>query len=87
MDHAGLEKQLASLFVEKLTLEVPAGDSDLIEAGILDSLKFVELLFHIEQTFGVRLSMDAFEIDDFRSIAKIAEFLANQNSGGKSAPD
>ena len=73
-----LHTQITALFVAKLHLEVPSIDTDLLETGILDSLQFVELLLHLEQETGTTISLDDLEIDNFRSIAKIAEFVATQ---------
>jgi acyl carrier protein len=50
-----------------------------VEEGILDSLAFVELLVCLEQEFAVQVPMDSVEIDNFRSIAKIAEFVVGMN--------
>ena len=36
--------RVSRLFVEKLNVRVPSEDTDLIEAGLLDSLALVELL-------------------------------------------
>lgn len=71
-----LEGRLAKLFAERLNTEVPAGDTDLFEAGILDSLRFVEFLAALEEDFGVRVEVEDLEIDDFRSLARIADFLS-----------
>jgi methoxymalonate biosynthesis acyl carrier protein len=68
-------RRLARLFAERLNTEVPAADTDLFETGILDSLRFVELLATLEESFGVRVSVEELEIDDFRSLARIADFL------------
>lgn len=67
--------RLARVFVEQLHVEVPAPDTDLFETGILDSLRFVELLALLEETFGVRVTVEELEINDFRSLSRIADFL------------
>ena len=72
----GLEGRLAKLFTDRLNTEVPAADTDLFETGILDSLRFVELLAALEETFAVRVSVEELDIDDFRSVSRIAGFLA-----------
>ena len=67
--------QLTSLFLEQLNVEVPAPDTDLIESGLLDSMKLVELLVQIEQQFGLRIELETIEIDDLRSVSGIARML------------
>lgn len=77
-DFNSLCHQIAVLFAEEMNLEVPSVEADLIETGLLDSLKFVELVFAIEQQFGVCVSLDDLEIENFRCIARIAEFVAGR---------
>jgi acyl carrier protein len=74
-----LYPQIILIFSEKLNLEVPSVDTDLVEGGILDSLAFVELLVLLEQEFAVEVPLDSVDIDNFRSIAKIAEFIVGMN--------
>lgn len=71
--------RIAVLFSEKLHIEVPSMDADLMESGILDSLTLVELLFYIEQDLGFKISLEVLDLDHFRSIARIADFLTCRN--------
>ena len=70
-----LTSQLTSLFLDQLNVEVPAPDTDLIETGLLDSMKLVELLVQIEQQFGLRIELENIEIDDLRSVTGIARMI------------
>jgi acyl carrier protein len=83
MEHytAGIQR----LFRDVLNIEVPATDTDVIEAGLLDSLALVELLAAIEQEFQVELPLDGLEIETFRSVDTIAAFVASMNGRGTSA--
>jgi len=74
-----LHGKVSAVFSKYLHLEVPSAETDLIEAGVLDSLMFVELLLALEREFGAKISLDELDIDNFRSVAKIAELLANRN--------
>jgi len=53
-----LVDEVQRLFSEKLMVEVESPDADLLQAGILDSLRLVELIFHLEQTAGFTVAMD-----------------------------
>ncbi len=66
------------IFEEVLNLSAPAADTDIIEAGLLDSLALVTLLFEVEQEFGVEIPLESLEIDDFRSLERIALFIAGR---------
>lgn len=75
-----LETSVGRLFAERLEVEVPSPDTDLFDTGILDSLRFVELLAVLEETFGMQVSVEELEIDDFRSLSRIAAFVAQKRA-------
>ena len=75
IEHHGVHQKLTELFAKKLNLEVSSVDTDLVETGLLDSLAFVELLAQLDETFGVSISTDDLELENFRSIASIAGFV------------
>lgn len=68
-------ERLRALFLEHFHVEVPAADTDLLETGMLDSLQLVDLLLLIEEEFGRRISLEAIELDDLRSLSRLAELV------------
>ncbi len=68
-------ERLEVLFVERFHIEVPSPDTDLVETGILDSFQFVELLLQLEQHFGFRIKIDDIDLDDLRTLARIARLV------------
>ena len=76
-DQATLHRRIAHWFLASLNLEIPSPETDLFETGVLDSLAFVELVLHLEQEFGVKITLEQVEIDNFRSVERIAAFLLN----------
>lgn len=50
-------------------------DIDLLETGLVDSIGLVELILELEERFGVTLPMEDLEIDDFRSVYRIADLI------------
>jgi acyl carrier protein len=82
MSHAHeLRQRISRLFADALNRPVPSVDLDLFEGGVLDSAAFIELLLHLELDFGVRASAVDLDLDRFRSIACIAEFVAERSDG------
>jgi acyl carrier protein len=71
-----LEREIATLFAEKLHLEVPSVDTDLIETGLVDSLALVELMAQLEEGFGIQVSLEDIDVDRFRTISSIASLVA-----------
>ena len=78
VENYGIHRELTELFAKKLSLEVSSVDTDLVETGLLDSLALIELLAQLEETFGVSVSTDDLELENFRSIASIAGFVARR---------
>jgi acyl carrier protein len=76
---------LTRLLLEELQIEVPSPHFDLLETGLLDSLKLVELLTQLEMQFGTQIDINDLDINTFRSIASISEFLDRQKGTGQRA--
>jgi acyl carrier protein len=70
--------EISELVAEKLIVDLPSRETDLIESGVLDSLALVELLFAIEEHFQIVLSLDGFDFEDFRTIERIADYVQRQ---------
>ena len=81
-DTLALQQQVTALFAEKLNLDVASAETDLIEAGLLDSLALVELLAELEESFDVSISTDDMELENFRSITSIAMFVMQRAAVG-----
>jgi hypothetical protein len=49
---------------------------DLLDTGLVDSVSLVELLLTLEQAFDISLPLEDLEMEDFRTVARIAELVA-----------
>jgi D-alanine--poly(phosphoribitol) ligase subunit 2 len=67
--------KLTDIFSSKLSLKVHSPDADLLNTGLLDSMRLVELLLNIEQEFCIRIKLEETDLDNFRSISSIAALL------------
>jgi D-alanine--poly(phosphoribitol) ligase subunit 2 len=84
IDTNAIIRCLGTLFVDGLHIERPSADTDLFETGILDSLQLVELLLQLEQHFGFKLRLDDIDLDDLRTLARIARLVAACTAGSAS---
>jgi D-alanine--poly(phosphoribitol) ligase subunit 2 len=75
-DTNAIIERLGALFVESFHVEVPSSDTDLLETGVLDSFQFVELLLQLEQHFGFRIKIEDIDLDDLRTLKRIARMVA-----------
>jgi acyl carrier protein len=73
---AAIVRDLTTLFREKLFIDVPSAETDLIDSGLLDSLQLVQLLLHVERDLGYRIALDEINLDDLRSLARLAHVIS-----------
>ncbi len=69
-------QRLGEVFAENFNIEAPSPDTDLLASGVLDSFQFVELLLQLERRFGLRVRIDDIELDDLRTLERIARLVA-----------
>ncbi len=75
-----LHNKITKLLLDRVHVEAPSIETDLMETGLLDSLTLVELMTSLEEEFGISISFDEIELDNFRSVKRISEFV-RQRSG------
>lgn len=84
-DTVNAEARISHIFSASLNLDVPSVEMDLFETGTVDSLAFVEFLLRLEQEFGIKVALEDLEIDRFRTIRRIAQFVVSRNVQGSAA--
>ena len=75
------------MFARSLPVAVTSDDTNLISEGIIDSLALVELIFRIENDFGIVLDLERIEISDFETIANIAGLIARSQTAQEISTD
>lgn len=54
--------------------------TDLLESGLLDSLLLVDLIFHLEELYGMRFESDHIDPANFHNISAIVDLVAQRLS-------
>ena len=72
-DLENVRRKILEIFVERFDTRIASAEVDLLEERLVDSLKIVDLVLELEQRFGVELVFEDLEIEDFRTIAPLAE--------------
>ena len=67
--------EIDAIFREVLAIELDSIHLDVIDAGLLDSLSLVTLIFEIEQRTGIQVPLETLDMDDLRTVASIADVL------------
>ena len=72
-----IEDQLKRMIVERCFLEIEpdeiGDDEPLIERHDIDSLRLFEIVVGTEEEFGISVVDEDFAVDNFRTVADIAE--------------
>lgn len=85
LEQESVISELEGFMRQTLFLEIESPQAEIA----LDSMGIVELLLHIEQTYGVALPMHEIEIEDLATVARIAGLVlrhADASPEGGSTP-
>ena len=63
-------------FIQKVTRKQEIlDDEDIFQGGIVNSLLTVQLMMFIEKTFQIRIDNDDLNLENFRTMNKIEEYI------------
>ena len=68
-------------FLEKRTRTTWEPDRDLFASGLVSSLFALELVVHLESTFGVEIGADELKLDNFRTVTAMTELVERLRGG------
>ncbi|MBX9709749.1 MAG: acyl carrier protein [Xanthobacteraceae bacterium] len=70
-------------FVRSRCPQYPALDpeTDLLEEGLLDSLLLIDLIFQLEERYGIKLGSNHVSPANFRSVSAIVSLVQSQGVG------
>ncbi|MCP4509358.1 MAG: acyl carrier protein [Fuerstiella sp.] len=72
--------EIRSIFSTQLSIEIPTLETDLLDTGLIDSLTMVDLLTHLETSYGFTVVMEDLDIEFFRTLKSIAEYVDRSRS-------
>ncbi|HEU0297876.1 MAG TPA: acyl carrier protein [Longimicrobium sp.] len=70
--------RILRLLRDSLFLEPAAADTDLVDAGLIDSAAFMRLFLLLEDEFDIRIGAEDLALDHFRSVQTMASFVARK---------
>lgn len=81
-DKASIEQAIIGL-IEGIRpgAPVPTVDTNITESGTLDSLDFVDLVFQVQERFGLSIPDEDIEQHDLRVLGSLVEYVAHRVSG------
>lgn len=77
---ADLRRYIEDNFIMGATGVTLADGDSFLEHHVLDSTGFLELIGHLEETYGIKVLDDEMVPENLDSLASIAEYLARKRS-------
>ena len=74
----GKLRDFLSTNIDSLDFEIIDTDTDLIEAGVMDSLLMVMLVSFYEDELGIEVDPEELTEDNFRSLERMSEFASRR---------
>ncbi len=81
---ADLQDQIRDFLTKQFLIEFGkdlTDETDLFDAGVIDSYGFIDLVGHLEKTYGVALSDDDLASPDMSTLTGIARMVSARQSG------
>jgi methoxymalonate biosynthesis acyl carrier protein len=73
-------EELRTFFSIAVPGNVPAPEEDYFSLGLVSSLMALELVTFVEQRFGIAVEVQDLDLDNFRTMSKIAQFVRRKRS-------
>jgi len=86
MDDSVLQDEIKNFLTSTFLFEFGAGvtlDTDLFEAGLIDSYGFIEMVQFLEQTYGIALSDDDLASKEMSTLSGIARMVSGRCAGAR----
>jgi methoxymalonate biosynthesis acyl carrier protein len=64
--------------LENINVPELDNDFDIFAAGIVNSLFAIELMTFLEKTFGIKVTMDDLDMDNFKSVNATSQFVQDK---------
>jgi methoxymalonate biosynthesis acyl carrier protein len=72
-------------FIHRRTGVLLEADTDLFDRGLISSMFAMELVVHVEETFGVEVDGADLAIDNFRTVRSMTELIRRLRGAGNVA--
>jgi len=83
-DNGEIIQVLEEYLRQRCSADITA-ETDLVEAGVLESLMILDLHSHVEQKFGVSFQPQDFSPENFRSLETLARLISRKQNVNSSA--
>ena len=72
--------KIREFFAKYIRNEEFGDDDDVFGSGLVNSLMAMQLVLFVEKEFGVSVENDDLDLDNFRSVNRVAEFVKRKQN-------
>lgn len=66
--------------LQSLTATLVDPDDDFFELGLVDSLRSLEIVVHVERAYDISVEVEDLDLDNFRTVNRIADFVLRKQA-------
>lgn len=83
MEANAIRMKVHEYILQNISLDDLDDDLEIFNEGLVSSLFAIELMTFIEQNFVIKVTMEDLDIDNFKSVSSITQFVEYKQIGGK----
>lgn len=73
--------ELKGFFATATAGNTPGPDEDYFALGLVNSLLALELVAHVERRYDIEVGVEDLDLDNFRTMNRVAEFVRRKRTG------
>ncbi|GAA3070895.1 acyl carrier protein [Streptomyces glomeratus] len=77
-DNAGNKAAIREFILENISESTVRDDEDIFERGLVRSMFVMQLVLFVEQEFGVSITGEDLQFDNFRTVDRIDELVSRK---------
>ncbi|MEU6371382.1 acyl carrier protein [Streptomyces sp. NPDC046931] len=77
-DNAGNKAAIREFIIENISESTVGDDEDIFERGLVRSMFVMQLVLFVEQEFGVSITGEDLQFDNFRTVDRIDELVSRK---------
>ncbi|MGV9249500.1 acyl carrier protein [Streptomyces sp. NPDC003710] len=77
-DNAGNKAAIREFILENISESTVGDDEDIFERGLVRSMFVMQLVLFVEQEFGVSITGEDLQFDNFRTVDRIDELVSRK---------
>jgi acyl carrier protein len=74
------KEEISAFLLSSIGISKLDDNEDIFETGLVNSLFAIEMMVFLETTFSIKVVMDDLDMNNFKSVAQLSEFVKNKKN-------